>query len=203
MRMALFDWNGTLFNDSPVWYASVKEIFLAYGKQPPTMEEYFRELEGDYLKIYRSRGIFASRDEINEIYEKAYVERVERAELFPGVAYTLGALSEKGVIMGIVTGQKDYLVIPFLYKFGIGPLFSCCEYHALDKKSSIRLILENAGIAPEECCFVGDAPADIRHGNAAGVITIAFLNGHTPEDLMLNAEPKLTIRNFEKIISII
>jgi beta-phosphoglucomutase-like phosphatase (HAD superfamily) len=47
MKIMLFDWNGTILDDIPIWYESVKEIFRVFGKRPPTIAEYFRELKGD------------------------------------------------------------------------------------------------------------------------------------------------------------
>lgn len=203
MRIALLDWNGTLFDDIPVWYESVKEIFRVFGKQPPTIAEYFRELEGDYLEIYQSRGITASRDELNAIYEPFYNARIHEAVLFPGVENALRALASRGMTMGILTAQKDFLVSPFLAKFGLGTLFRYNEFHVLDKKVIIQQILERESVDQRECCFVGDVPSDIRHGKKAGVITIAFLNGYIPEDLLAKAGPELTIRNFEDITRVI
>ena len=60
MKLVLFDWNGTLLDDTLLWYDVVLKVFHTFGKQAPTLEQYFRELEGDYFIIYtsRQRGIF-------------------------------------------------------------------------------------------------------------------------------------------------
>lgn len=203
LKFVLFDWNGTVLNDIPTWHKSVKEIFRIFEKNPPTIEEYFRELEGDYIEIYRSRGINASRDELNAIYEPFYEAHVTEAALFPGVVKTLNILAERGITMGLVTAQKDFLVSPLLTKFGINDFFRYREFHALDKKTVIQRILTDGTLDPKECCFIGDAPSDIRHGKKAGVTTIAFLSGHIPEALILKAEPELTIHSFEDIVQAI
>lgn len=203
MKIALFDWNGTLLDDMPVWYASVKEIFRVYGKEPPTIAQYFRELEGDYLAIYRSRGIEASRDELNAIYEPFYAAHVSEATTFPQVRETLQLLVGRGLKLGLITAQQASLVSPLLEKLGLDGFFKYRAYHVLDKQATINRVLNHQGVDPAECCFVGDAPSDIRHGRKAGVVTIAFLAGYIPEDVILQSEPTLQIRNFNELTAII
>jgi len=73
MKALFCDWNGTILDDMPIWEQAMQKIFLFFGKNPPTIGEYFRELEtGDHLDIHRKRGIIASRDELNAIYGPAY-----------------------------------------------------------------------------------------------------------------------------------
>ncbi|MCL5733385.1 MAG: HAD family hydrolase [Patescibacteria group bacterium] len=200
MKVVLFDWNGTVLNDIPVWHESVKEIFCVYGKNPPTIAEYFSELEGDYLQIYQSRGIVASRDELNAIYEPFYEAHISEAVLFPSAKDVLLLLARLGIRIGLVTAQKENLVSPLLDKFGLSDLFWYKAFHALDKKSAIQRIVADADVCPENCYFVGDAPSDIRHGKKAGIKTIAFLGGYIPESLVISAKPD-TIHYFREIVS--
>ena len=202
MKIILFDWNGTLLDDIPIWYASICEIFKNYGKMPPTIAEYFQELEGDYLKIYRSRGIEASRDEINAIYETHYESLIRAATLFPDVCDTLESIANKGIIMGLITAQKEFLVTPLLEKFGLSHLFKYCEFHVLDKQLTIRQILEKEKAAPQECCLVGDAPSDIRHAKKADIVSAAFFTHYIPDALLIDAEPHFMIFDFKDIINI-
>jgi len=202
MKIVLFDWNGTLLDDTPILYKSVKKVFRVFGKRPPTIAEYFRELEGDYLKIYRSRGITASRDELNAIYELHYKAYAQEAKLFFGVRMALTIFAARAVVMGIITNQKDFLVTPFLAKFGLNKFFRYQEFNTFDKKAAIQKILAQENADPQECCYFGDAPSDIRHGKKAGVKTAAFLSGYIPEDLLLKAKPDFTVRNFAGILQV-
>ncbi|MEK7580305.1 MAG: HAD family hydrolase [Patescibacteria group bacterium] len=202
MKIVLFDWNGTILDDIPIWYKSVSEIFRVFGKTPPTIAEYFKELEGDYIQIYRSRGIEASRDELNLIYEPFYQAHIVGATLFPNIKDVLRFLNDQGIITGIITAQKDILVSPLLDKFEIKDFFHYRVFHALDKKIVIQQILEQEKTNPTECYFIGDAPSDIRHGKKAGVVTIGFLAGYIPEELVVGAEPEYVIHNLEEIKSL-
>src|SRR3989344_4717538 len=189
MKLILLDWNGTLLDDIPVWYDAVQEIFRRFGKEAPTIEQYFRELEGDYLAIYTSRGIEATRDELNEIYEPHYQEHIHNARLIPNVRKTLQGLKRQGHTIWLVTGQQEQLVSPLLKKFRISSYFRGGKFHAMNKAEVIREIREAEKVAQEDCFLVGDAPSDIRHATRAGITSIAFLGGYIPEELIRAAEP--------------
>lgn len=201
--IVLLDVNGTLFRDMPNWYAGVQKIFNFFGKNPPTIEEYFRELKGDYLNIYRSRGISASREELNEIYEKSYQEGLDKISLFPGVKTTLKALIQRYVKIGLVSTQKEYLVIPILYRFKIQKLFDWLEFDVIEKANVINSIIKKMEINPSECFFVGDTPSDITNANKVGATSIAFINNSIPGDLIASANPRFIIRAHREILKIV
>lgn len=185
IKLILFDWNGTILDDMLIWWEAVSRTFRAFDTQPPTIDEYFQQLQGDYLAMYTSRGITASREALNIIYEKAYEELVENADLFPKAAWTLLSLRQAGVELGLITMQKEELVRPLLKKFAIEKFFTpeLCRFHSLNKKDAIEEVLALRDISKSECLFVGDTPSDAKHGRAAGVKTATFLTGHLSEHL--------------------
>lgn len=203
IETVLFDWNNTVVDDFRVWWDAIQETFRAFKQQPLTVREYFKGLTGDYLELYRQRGISASREELNSIYELSYERRINEITLSPGIKEILNFLNRRLIIAGLITQQKYFLISPILEKFGLDKAFSYCECHALSKTEAICRILHYEKIEPEKCCFVGDAPSDINHGKKARVKTIAFINGNVPEDLVIAAKPDFIIKSFEEIRKII
>lgn len=202
MKILFCDWNGTVLDDMSIWDEARRKTFLAFDVEPPTVADYFRELEsGDYLQVYRKRGITASRDELNAIYEPAYEERLSDVKLFPGVVETLQRLHENNVHLALITAQQETLVVPLLNKFGVYHLFDDYAFHTFDKKTAIIEIAQRNNVNLKECFFVGDSPSDIRHAKKAGVTAIAFLGSYIPEELLAGAD--YYIRTFEEIINLI
>lgn len=206
MKVYLFDFNGTLFNDMLAWHEGVKRLFKKFGKEAPTIATFFKELEaahGDYLSIYRSRGIDVSREELNAIYGRFYQEQVADVQLSDHAEETLRALSDLGVVLGLITTSPEELCVPILKKFGVMKLFRHVRYHSIDKKHDIKDIVAKESVSGLRCCYVGDSSSDIRHANNAGVVSVAFLDGHIPEDLILAAQPRRTIRDFRELLSFV
>lgn len=186
----------------PIWDEARRKTFLAFGVEPPTVADYFRELEnGDYLEVYRKRGITVLRDELNAIYKPAYEERLADATLFPGVVATLRQLYENGVRLVLVTSQQENLVVPLLNKFGIRHLFDDCAFHTFDKKAVVAESAQRHGAALDQCFFVGDSPSDIRHAKKAGIQAIAFLGNYIPRELLVGADHQ--VRAFDEIVNLV
>lgn len=200
----LFDFNGTKIDDNDLWYASMSEVFRVHGKIPPTVEEYFYEMEGDWHKVYTSRGINATADQLNETYIPYYKKYMHEPRLFPDVLSTLAELYMRDCNIGLITGQPEELVTPILKRFHMehyfDPRFS--SMHDRNKKKTIQNILDTYGIAKENCFYVGDSPSDIKHGNHCGIQTVAFLTGFIPERLILDKKPKHYICNMKELLSI-
>lgn len=204
MNTIFWDWNGTLMDDMALVYAAACHIFSEHGKQPPTMEEYFHEFKGDYIHLYRDRGIDTDRDGLNEIFASYYLSNIDKAILVDKAMYVLKTLHEAGVRMYLLTGQLEHLVNPFWDKFKIREYFNAgTYYHVLDKAAALREIMEYHNLNPRECCLVGDTPADMMHAENAGVIQVAFLGEDTSTDVFGALSPDYFISHLSELLTIL
>lgn len=201
MKILFCDWNGTLLDDTLVWEQSMRALFHSFGKEPPTIAEYFRALEtGDYMDVYRKYEVTASRELLNAIYEQEYARRSSTVSLFPRVKETLEFLFHARVVLALITAQPYAIALPMLEKFNIDFLFRYLEFHSIDKKTIIRKIVQEKRVNPNECHFIGDAPSDMRHGRDAGVQTVALLNEYVPHELMHATNPDHCVHSFSEIL---
>lgn len=205
MRICLFDLDGTILNNMPAWRKTVDGLFKGFGKPAPTTAEFFHELEtsqGDYLRVYRKWGIDASRDELNSVFRSIYEELAPQVNLMPHALDTLERLAARGIVLGLVTTQTEEVSLPLLTKFKIAGLFLHLRFHAIDKSTAITEILASEGVPPEDCCYVGDSPSDIRHANKAGVVSVAYLDKYIPTELVLMAAPRVAINSFRQLLEL-
>ena len=204
--MIIFDWNGTLVNDTPIWYKSIKKIFELHNVNPPSIEDYFRKLETvkDYTKTYNSLGINLSKEELYQIYRKEYQEHLQGIRLSPGVKETLDILKQKRAVLGIITIQFGSLFDPIFLRLNLKKYFKHVIVEARGKSNIILHLCALERMQPQNCYYVGDTPSDIRQAKKAGVKSIAYLNGgYIPKDLILKAEPDFVISNFEELPKLI
>ncbi|MDA2921800.1 HAD hydrolase-like protein [Patescibacteria group bacterium AH-259-L07] len=202
-KTVFLDWNGTLLNDTKIWWDSITEIFRIFNIVPPTVEEYFTELGGDYLDIYRSRGIFASRDELNEIYGTYYNAHIHKAELYPTARTTLQLLSQSKTTLDLISTQQEELALPLLETFDIVEFFSIMRFHVLKKSQVITEIVDQYNLDPQTCFYIGDSPSDIKHAKKAGINAIAFLNGFVPEHLVFKQNPDDDVKVLQHVVELI
>ncbi|MDA2936014.1 HAD family hydrolase [Patescibacteria group bacterium AH-259-L05] len=195
-KTVIFDWNGTLLNDTKIWWDSIMEIFRVSNATPPTVEEYFTELDSDgsFHNIYQSRGITASLDKLNEIYEAYYSAHMYETKLYPTARATLELLEQNKTMLGLMTAQKSNLVLPLLETFDIVEFFSTMHFHIFKKPQVITEIVDQHNLDPQTCFYIGDTPSDIKHAKKAGINAIAFLNGFVPENLVLKQKPDFNVK---------
>lgn len=199
----VFDWNGTLLKDNHAFWAAVTAIFHSNGKVPPTPREYFTELRDDYLNIYKNRGITFTRDEANKIYHAEYVRHRDSLQLNQCAEEILQWLCEQGISTHLLSLQPKETADPIFERLHILRYFESVIMHALNKEKELRALLAKDFIMPKHCMMVGDAPADIRHAKAAGVIAVAYDNGFVPRDLLEAEKPDYIIKSLCELAEII
>lgn len=204
-KMVLFDWNGTLIDDTSIWLKSVGAIFeLRHVKLPPA-EEYFRRMEElkSLTEVYNSFGIGLTAEELNRIYQEEYQKHLKEIQLSQGAIETLKALKKRKIILGIVSAQlKTLFDAPFL-RFNLEQYFDEVIVGTQNKDLIIASLYALKGAKPENCYYVGDTPSDIRNAKKAGVKSVAYLNKHIPAEMLLSQGPDFTISDLREIPGII
>jgi len=178
VRAFIFDLDGTLADTFPMivsaWNAAVSphtgktytdaEVISRFGIPDPQMIR--RELPG-------SAG-----DEADRVYHQYYEAHHNSVELFPGVLEMLRQLHRRDMPMGVMTGKGIRTARITLSSLGIADLFGAVVTgedvsHQKPDPEGPLLAAARLNVPPRDCAFVGDSPADIPAGKAAGMLTIA------------------------------
>ena len=204
-KMVLFDWNGTLINDTTIWHASIGEVFSRQDLPTPSLEKYFTtlEMQTNFTDTYRALGMTLGDGEINRIYEEAYRRRIDDIQLSAGAQETLQELQEMGTITGIISAQLRPSFELVFQKFKLARYFQHIMVDIFKKSVVILSLCEKEKIKPTNCYFVGDAPFDIRNTKEAGVKSVAYLAGFMPKALLLSKNPDFVISDLRELPKII
>jgi phosphoglycolate phosphatase-like HAD superfamily hydrolase len=202
--LILWDLNGTALDDMGVWYQATRKVFTAFGAHPPTIAEFFTELEsGHFLEVYRNRGIAASADELNEVYVAAYLERIHHVHADPHFHPTVLALAKDGHVQGVVSSQISALVDPLRPQLGLDELpLVHWEYPVHDKQATFAVLCETTGVAASDAIYVGDTPSDARHAQRAGFHAVVYLNGYIPQELFPSLPTQTFIRSLDEVVEL-
>jgi len=109
---------------------------------------------------------------------------------FSGMVNLLKTLSQSNEI-AIITSSSADLVRGYLMQNAILESVDAISGResGRSKKESILVNMEQFSASPEQTCMIGDAVSDIRHGKAAGVLTIAAGWGFQSSELLLRETP--------------
>ena len=180
----LFDLDDTLLESFAARIEALHSVFSAAGIRSQTAEEFLRSLRGGQFEHAlnqlearegRDLDLFGS-------YRRAYWGKGQGLiRLYPGIKSVLQELHAMGTVLGVVT-QKGWTfeldgrpagAVTELMEMGVIDLFSVgVGFESVTRykphPEGILLALNQLGASAEETIMVGDSPADIEAGRAAG-----------------------------------
>jgi len=190
----LFDVDGTLV-DSAADICGAIQAVLAQTRQNEVSDEFLRTYIGRHLlDLFQHLLPELTREQIDQMiadYRQIYLGRKHaQTRLYPGVADVLAQLPGK---KSTATTKGTPTTRSVLEMFGLLPYFDHVQgtdgFPAKPEPDVIHASLRVFGVAPEECLFVGDSPADMEAGRRAGVSTCAVLWGYGKREQMAKWQP--------------
>ncbi|HEX8521843.1 MAG TPA: HAD-IA family hydrolase [Tepidisphaeraceae bacterium] len=177
IRGVIFDLDGTLADTFPVivdaWNAGVAPIM---GREYKPDEVISRFGEPEPIMIRNEVG-----DRWEEACERYYAHyekhHASSVQPFEGIETMLREVKRRGLAVGLVTGKSRRSADITLKDLGWSDLFASVITGTDMKKQKPEpdgLIdcAKAMGMNPAACAMVGDSPADIGAGKAAGMMTI-------------------------------
>lgn len=208
IEAVLFDLDGTLIDTIGLILASMRyttervlgealpdEVLLREVGIPlaEQMREFSDEHAEELLAVYREHNA-AIHDELIREYE--------------GTEPVLLELRRRGYRLGIVTSKLNSLAKRGLDCFGLGEYFDFvigADDVAIHKPDPHPLMeaASRLGLDPERCAYVGDAPADMRAANGAGMVSIAATWGAHARDRLLATKPEFAIDHVSDLLRVL
>ena len=208
----LFDLDGTILDTIGLILASYEHVHVREFASEPYDPEYYRTRIGIPL-----RGVFAERvgddparvAELMDLYrEHNRAAHDGMVTVFEGVEAMLTEIRERGIRTAIVTSKMRDAVERGLRLGGLEGHFDAMVtvddvvHHKPHPEPVVRA-LSLLGAQPGETMFIGDAPADIGCGRAAGVRTGAVLWGPFRADELAPHSPHHTFTHPSEIVALL
>jgi 2-phosphoglycolate phosphatase len=178
LRTVLFDLDGTLLDTAPDMVGALNALrkenhltalpydlvrgAVSHGAAM-IVKTGFPDAEGERFETLRTRYL--------EIYRGALAHGTR---LFPGMERVLEELSLRQLSIGIVTNKPAWLTEPLLHELNLRSRFACVvsgDTVAERKPHPLPLLhaAQLAGVAAEQCIYVGDALRDVQAARAANM----------------------------------
>ena len=193
-RVILFDLDGTLI-DSLADIAAAANAALRRLNQPAHPEAAYRLMVGDGADVLLRRALPADQqhlaDEALALFRQHYGRHLaDQTTLYDGIADLLHALAARGVPMAIVTNKPqraaEQIVAHLLHQWQWVSMDGHREGMAKKPDPTAALAVARvAGVAPEQCLFVGDSKTDMATAEAAGMCGVGVTWGFRHRDELL------------------
>ena len=206
IKLAIFDFDGTLFDSMFVWEEAGKVFLGSLGKEPrPGMREAVRTMSmaqsAEYIKT--EYGLELSVEEIiagiDKTVENYYINMVQPK---PGIPELLEHLKDAGAVLCIATATDRYLIEAALKRCGLlkffDAIFTCSEVGAgKDEPLIFRKAMEHFGADRENTVVFEDALYAAKTAKADGFKVLAVYDQSEKNQDELKRIADLYLASFE------
>jgi HAD superfamily hydrolase (TIGR01509 family) len=195
-RAVLFDWDGTLVDSAERTFRCYEQVFSLHGIRFDRAA-FERTYSPDWYRTYEQVGLppeswLDADTRWNVCYD------TEPSQLVPGARASLERLKGAGLVLGVVSSGDRARVRGEMETLGVAALFATavCGGETARRKphpEPLLVALEQLGMAPGECAYVGDSPEDVTMARAAGAYAIGIPGGFPNRQALAASAPDLLL----------
>ncbi len=185
-ELVIWDWNGTLLDDTLLCYGIANEMRAARGMPPlPDVDVYRGLFRFPVIEYYRQMGYTfetESYEDISMEFVGLYAGRVHTCPLQPHAEETLAEIARRGVPQVLLSATGADRLHQQAALFGLPKYFArvigCENNLAHGKADKARRLLSESGVAPERAVFIGDTDHDCEIAASIGCRCLLLASGH-------------------------
>jgi len=200
----IFDYNGIIVDDLEVHLQAFLELGRKYNSK--TTEEELRAIfhtptKDKILLMFPNSSEEFIKNMLNE-KEDIYIEKATKTDVFfPGTKETILKLAENHTL-AIISNTTKKQLLPVLGD--LGKFFTnIMTYEDIPKPKpapdSLLKTMEILNKKPEECCYVGDAPSDMKAAKNSNILAIGIPTGFNSKKELLEAGADKIINNIKEL----
>ena len=186
MTHVIWDWNGTLLDDTQAAVDALNEM-LARRSLPPISTRFYRDNFAFPVRpFYEAIGVDLSREDWDALAEEYHATygRQTGAVLADGAVKALDALRSRGIGQSLVSALEESRLLRDVERSGLAPFFDhICGTNNLDGASKLDRVRWLASRLRErkggdlDIVLVGDALHDKEAAEAIGARCVLFAGG--------------------------
>lgn len=187
-KLAIFDFDGTMFNSIDDVIICFNKALTLHGFPTLTYDEYLDVLGGNIdevvAMILKDGNTPENIKLIKDSYGKLYSEsEKENSKPFPDIHRVLKSLQEAGIVIAVNSNRKNDSLNYFIEKDFSDIDFAAIEGHNPAHPSkpdpfAVNRIMKKANVSKEESLYIGDSSTDIKTARNAGIECIIVKWGY-------------------------
>jgi phosphoglycolate phosphatase len=187
----IWDWNGTLLNDTELCVQTMNEMLQKRNLQQLTVAMY-QEVFSFPVKDYYQKIGFDFDAEPFEIpaleYIDLYNSRVNKCKLHDQSITVLKYFQSKGTRQFILSASKQDALDQCLEQYQIGHFFEHVSgldnHYAASKLENGQKLISELNLNPKELVLVGDTVHDFEVASELGCRCVLIANGHQSRQIL-------------------
>ncbi len=190
-KLAVFDWNGTLVDDTLANLAGANATFRHAGVPEVTLERYRDTMDFPVIHAYTRNGIdpdhyLANFEEYGDLFLTVYKEEAKKAALRQGAVEVLDALLDKGITTMILSNYVQHELeaqmasyhVHHKFKHICGNIaFNAQEHTRTTKLGRLQNLMNEHGYKPEDAFIIGDSLEEPEIAHHLGMMCVSVTWG--------------------------
>jgi phosphoglycolate phosphatase len=206
-RHAVWDWNGTLLDDTWLCCEALNQI-LAEENKPLLDPDHYRQIfEFPAMKVYHKLGFpvdLPTFEKLSVRFMAAYEARKHHCNLHIKALEVIEILSAHGLTHSVLSAYEHKRLQDTLNGHSLQHHFIKAsgggDIYAHSKEDRARLHLADLPHQPDEVIFIGDTAHDLEAAQAMGVDCLLLGHGYQHPDRLTHLGVRV-LNNFSEILS--
>ncbi|NBY42740.1 MAG: HAD family hydrolase [Verrucomicrobia bacterium] len=205
-RHAVWDWNGTLLDDTWLCCAALNQLLSAENRPRLETERYRMIFEFPAIKVYEKLGFpitGGNFEALSARFMDAYENQKAKCTLHPQAVKILEGLSNHGLSHSILSAYEHRLLEQTLADHDVAHRFvkisGSGDIYAGSKEDRARAHLGDLAHHPDEVVYIGDTAHDLDAAKAMGVDCILIAHGYQHRD-NLDGLGARVVDSFEELL---
>jgi phosphoglycolate phosphatase-like HAD superfamily hydrolase len=215
IKLAVFDWNGTLLADTQAVVEGANKEFAVVNIPPITITQFREHYKVPLTDYYQKLGITsemhrANSAEMAKAFHSYYEPRVARARTRAGTKDTLAQLKKDKISCVILSNHTMEGVYLQLERLKLTKYFDAVlanevigGAHFKGKKDRLVEYLKTHNVNAGHTVIVGDTEEEVNIGRELGLHTSAITGGHSSTARLKAVKPEFLIHNIKELLRII
>lgn len=196
-KNVIWDWNGTLLDDSRLVHQTNVQILEEHGLPTISYEQYRECFSHPVQNYYENLGFDFSKVSFAEIghrFVELYRGGIAEVELFEGVKEVLSEIDKISNQFILSAAQHEH-VNEAAQQFGVkhffDDIFGIADHLASSKVGRGYELMQEKMINSKETLMIGDTDHDYEVAEALGVDIVLIPHGHQSREVLLKATPNV------------
>jgi phosphoglycolate phosphatase len=181
----LWDWNGTLLNDTDVCIECMN-VMLKQRQYPLLTKKRYREIFAFPVKNYYKDAGFNFNDESFDVvaieFMDLYFAKLKDADIFPEAHEVLATFQQQKISQVLISAMEHNSLVNSVKEKGLFGYFNAIggiqDHFAAGKTENAKLIVKRLNLNLSKTLLIGDTLHDLEVAKELGVKCLLVANGH-------------------------
>ena len=185
----IWDWNGTLFDDTSLCVQVMRGMLRRRGLGDLDEDRYRQIFTFPVRAYYERLGFDLDAEEFSDLaieFHDGYLPRWRKRPLRTGALKISDALRDAGVSQSILSAAEQEMLNDCARHFALDSRMTAVigtdDYHGHTKEDRGMAYLDELHVPPDRALFVGDTVHDYEVATAMGVDCVLMAGGHATRE---------------------